>query len=170
MVENPLSVIAQRIGDVGEEIRKTIAVEIGGQHDGIALLDEIPQKQPVVRIRDVLLDAPAPALHAVLEVRGQQRDDAIHVLPMLHVSVHRVLAAHLELGALKKPRVQSGVDAVLHGLSRLHGHPAELAGLVDHAQELAVGIGHLNARGIHLRVDEPLVRSDGESLAILGVR
>ena len=100
MIQNQLTEMAQGIGDVGEQIGEAITIEVGRQHDDVRLVDQIPQQKPVIRIRDMLLDPPAPVLHAFLEVRWKQRNDAVDVLSVLDVTVHRIFSAHAELRAL----------------------------------------------------------------------
>ena len=78
----------------------------------------------------MLLYLAAPVLHAVLEVGGEQVDDAINQLFMLLISVHGVLAADLEFRALQHPGEQPRVDSIFLSLCWFERNATEPAGLV----------------------------------------
>ncbi|MND03994.1 hypothetical protein D3C83_240650 [compost metagenome] len=58
------------------------------------------QQDAEVGVGYVLVDLPAPVLHARLEVLGQQGDDPVHVRLVLGVGIHGVFALELELRPL----------------------------------------------------------------------
>ena len=97
-------------------------------------------------------------LHPGFEVVGQQGDNPVHPLFVLHIAVYHVLTPHRKFGPLQQPGMETGVDAVLHGLGRFHRHPAEAAGVVDHFQKQPIGVGHLQPWGIHFGMDNASFR------------
>ena len=77
----------QRIGYIRQQVRKTVAVEIRCKNDNVPLVHQIPEKQSVVRVGDMLLDLTGPVLHAVFEIVRQERDDAIDAFTVLFIPV-----------------------------------------------------------------------------------
>ena len=139
---------ASAIRSVSRSPSRSVAVD-----DGVALLIHVVQQDAEVGVGDVLVDLPAPVLHAGLEVLGQQRDDRVDVRLVLGVGVDGVLAVQLELRALQQPAHDSGVDRVFLRLRGLGRDAPDIARLVHHLQEQAHRVGHTHARGVHLRVD-----------------
>ena len=88
---------------------------------------------------------------------------------MLVIGIYRPFTADVEFGAFEHPSEKAGIDTVLHGLRRFEGDASEFAGIIDHLKEQAAGVGHLNARRIHFRMDDAGLCIDIELRPILRV-
>ena len=150
---------AHRIRGIDHEVGQAIAVKIGGKNDVLLLVELITQQLPVVEVGDVHIDITAPLIHSVLEVGRQKRDDLSDPLLVLFVGVDLVVLLHRELGALQQPVEKAGQDAVLHRLGGLDSRATDLlpTRLVNELEEVPSGIGHANARSVHLGVNNSLV-------------
>lgn len=162
---------------VGGEVVNTLMEQeiIAAVHRDLLVEGHIREvvEDPLLHILVQLAVARQGGLAAVLHPGGQLGDElCVGSLPLLHGGLHFLIARqHLDGGEVVLPRDGVDVEAVAHVLDQPHGIGADVHGIAQNVEHVAVGVeADGGEEGLELLVVAVEVGGDVGHMVVLSAR